>query len=156
MGLWVALLITLAVFGSVLWVMPSPREKSLTAMRARALELGLKVRLLDEKLAKSLFYWIDNYRPYTLYECLLPREAKPSSHKARVIRLSVDHDAHELDARDELKEALEKEGVFEGLPETCEALVISQGGLAMLWREQQKSPESLEEVESVKRCLESC
>ncbi len=156
MGFWLAILITLAVMGSVLWVMPSKREKSLTAMRSRALSLGMKVRLLDEKLASNLFYWIDNYRPYALYECMMPRDLKPSSHKARVVRLSVDENAHELDGIDELKAALDKRGVFEGLPEDCEALVISQGGIAFVWREHQRSLDSLEEVDRIKACLERC
>lgn len=155
MGIAVAIFITLVVFGSVLWVMPSQREQSLTKMRSRALELGLKVRVLDEKLAKQLFHWLENYRPYTLYECSIPSDARPSSHKARVLRLSAEFDEHELD-RDELKQVLKERGVFEDLPDTVEALVISKSGLAILWKEQQKSLESLEEVDSVKSCLEKC
>jgi hypothetical protein len=154
-GLIVALFITFAVSGSVLWVMPSQREKSLTNMRSRALELGLKVRVLDEKLAKQHFHWLENYRPYTLYECSMPTDARPSSHKARVLRLSRDYDEHELD-RDELKQQLSDQGVFDNLPDTVEALVISRSGLAILWKEKQESTESLAEIDSIKSCLQSC
>ena len=156
MGIWIAVFITLAVFGSVMWVMPSPREKALTEMRSRALENGMKVRLLDQKLAKVLFYWLENYRPFTLYERPLPTKDRPASHKAIVVRLSEDKNAHELDARDELKEALSKAGVFDSLPDTCEALVISQGGLAILWIEKQKSLGSLEGIDSIRECLDKC
>lgn len=156
MGFWVAILITLAMAGSVLWVMPSPREKSLTAMRSRALELGMKVRLLDEKLAKSLFYWLEDYRPFVLYECMLPTHARPVSAKARIVRLSVDEHAHELDANDLLKDSLVQAGVFKGLPETCEALVISRAGLAILWRERQVDKDSLQEIDAIKNTLDAC
>ena len=135
MGLVIAIFITFAVLGSVLWVMPSQREKSLSKMRSRALELGLKVRVLDGKLAKQLFHWLENYRPYTLYECSIPSDARPASHKARVLRLSKDFEEHELD-RDELKQQLKELGAFDGLPDTVEALVISRSGIAILWKEQ--------------------
>ena len=51
MGFVIAVLLTLAMAGSVLWVMPSAREKALSAMRQKALENGVRVRLLDEKTA---------------------------------------------------------------------------------------------------------
>jgi hypothetical protein len=151
----IAVLITLAVLGSVLWVMPSRREKSLSKMRTRALQLGMKVRVLDQKLANQLFYWLENYRPYTLYECSIPGEARPNSHKARVIRLSRGFEEHELD-RDDLKQQLRLKGVFDGLPETVEALIISRSGLALLWKETQHNPDSLEEVDAIKQSLMKC
>ena len=156
MGFWIAILITLAMAGSVLWVMPSPREKSLTAMRNRALELGMQVRLLDQKLAKSLFYWLEDYRLFVLYECMLPTEARPKSAKARIVRLSIDAQAHELDANDPLKDSLVQAGVFSGLPETCEALVISRAGLAILWRERQADKASLQEIDAIRSSLDAC
>ena len=61
MGLVIAILLTLALAGSVLWVMPSPREKRLTALRADAMRRGLRVRLLDKGMGAKLFPWLDDY-----------------------------------------------------------------------------------------------
>jgi len=156
MGFLVASLITLAVLGSVMWVMPSVREKSLIAMRNKALSLGLKVRLLDEKLSKALFPWLDNYRGYTLYEKLLPSGKKPNSFKARVVRVSADPDVHEIDAIDPLRQLMISHDLFENLPSTVEALVISASGIALLWRECQLDSDSLVEVEQINACLLLC
>jgi len=155
-GFWIALFITLAVLGSVLWVMPSPREKAIIMMRGKALSLGIKVRLVDQNLALSWFPWLDNYRSYTLYEKLNPTALKSGSHKARVLRLTVDPNAHELDAEDPIRQSLFSSGVFKGLPETVEALVITSGSVALLWREQQADNKLTEEVERIAVCLDSC
>jgi len=156
MGFWVALLITLAVLGSVMWVMPSPRERSLTALRNRALGLGLKVRLVDERLAKALFPWLDNFRVFTLYEKFLPSGKKPNTYKARVLRLTVDPHAHEVDLEDPLRSLFIEHGLVDDLPGTVEALVISSTGVALLWRERQANSESVEEVEKINACLQCC
>ena len=131
MGFLIASLITLAVLGSVMWVMPSVREKSLITMRNKALSLGLKVRLVDEKLSKALFPWLDNYRGYTLYEKLLPSGKKPNSFRAKVIRVSDDQGVHEIDAVDPLRQLLMSHNLFEDLPSSVEALVISASGIAL-------------------------
>jgi len=156
MGFLVASLITLAVLGSVMWVMPSIREKSLISMRNKALSLGIKVRLVDEKLSKALFPWLDNYRGYTLYEKLLPPGKKSNSFKARVVRVSDDPNAHEIDAVDPLRQQLISHNLFESLPSTVEALVISASGIALLWREYQLDSSSLAEVEKIDECLVRC
>ncbi len=135
MGIWIALFITFAVIGSVLWVKPSPREKNLGLMRAHAMSRGFKVRLLDMKLAAQLFPWLANYRPYVFYEKPVPANLKPKTYKARVVRLSDDPLAHEVDQIDELKQLLAKKIGLNELPDTVEALVISASGLSLLWKE---------------------
>lgn len=135
MGLWVAIFITLAVLGSVLWVKPSPRDRLVTEYRRQALAKGLKVRLLDLKLAGQLFPWIDNYRQFIFYEKSLPSHAKPKSYKAIVIRVGDDPNAHEIDQVDLVKVALSKSVDFKVLPDTAEAIVISASGISILWRE---------------------
>jgi hypothetical protein len=158
MELLIAVLITLAVLGSVMWVKPSPRERALTALRAKALSLGLRVRIVDARLAGALFCWLDNFRVYSLYEKKLPVGLKPSSYKPVVIRLSEDPELHELDLDEThaFKDLLAAKGVFEGVPETSEALVISQSGIAFLWKECQSEPKSTEEVERIDVCLTRC
>ena len=135
MGLWIAIFITLAVFGSILWIKPSSRERLLIEYRRLALTKGLKVRLLEAKLSAQLFPWIDNYRQFVFYEKSLPSSAKPKSHKAIVVRVSVDPNAHEIDGIDPIRESLSSIPSFASLPKTAEAIVISASGIALLWRE---------------------
>jgi hypothetical protein len=152
MGLWIAIFITLVVFGSILWVKPSPRERLVTEYRKQALGKGLKVRLLDEKLSTQLFPWIDNYRQFIFYEKALPSSAKPKSHKAIVIRVGEDPHAHEIDEVDSVKLALLEKVDFKVLPSTTEAIVISASGISVLWREyedkNQQSPSFVDVIES--------
>jgi len=152
MGFWVAMGITLAVFGSVLWVMPSPREKALTQMRRTAMSLGLKVRLVDKGLAEKLFPWLEDYRGYVLYEKYHAIGKQGGSNKTRVIRLSEDENAHELDQEDPIKRYLDKMNMVDNLPESVEAITLFSGGIALLWRERDE-PDCVERVE---RCLLAC
>ena len=155
MGIWITVFITLVVIGSVLWVKPSVREKNLSLMRTKALSKGLKVRLLDMKLAAQLFPWLENYRLYAFYEKPIPVHLKPKSHKARVVRLSDDPNAHEIDAVDPLKISLANNAEYDALPSTAEALVISASGIAVLWKEQ-VSDKDMPEVEQIDRFLNQC
>ena len=144
MGLAIAILLTLAMLGSVLWVMPSPREKQLTAMRQKAMSSGMKVRLLNEKMAAKLYPWIDNYRGYVSYELPLPGGSKWQISAPVVI--PVDQNAlHELDRQGALANRITELGCFEDLPKTAEALVFYSGCVVLLWRED----EGLEGVEKV-------
>lgn len=146
MGLWIAIFITLAVFGSILWVKPSPREMMLTKYRNGALARGIKVRLLDAKLAEKLFPWIDNYRSFVFYEKSLPVSSKPTSHKAIIVRISDNLHAHEIDEEDSLKQAISLNVGFDGLPDTVEALIISASGISLLWREKLEGDSSIEKT----------
>jgi len=152
MGFWIAILITLAVFGSVLWVMPSPREKTLTEMRQRAMGFGLRVRLVDKALAAKLYPWLEDYRGYVMYEKYLPAGKKSLSNKAQVIRLSPDDRAHEVDVQNPVKLSLQQAGLLGKLPESSEALTLFAGGVSFLWRERG----GVAGVDSVERCLNGC
>lgn len=157
MGLWIAVFITLAVFGSILWVKPSPRERTLTQIRNAALSKGIKVRLLDEKLSTQLFPWIDNYRQFVFYEKALPNTAKPNSNKAIVIRLSEDLNAHELDVEDPIRKSLSSIVSFTLLPKTAEALVISASGISIVWREYQDEAHNVfQQLELIDSFLVQC
>jgi hypothetical protein len=149
MEFWIAILITLAVFGSVLWVMPSPREKALIDMRQKAMGLGLKVRLVDKTLAGKLYPWLEDYRGYVLYEKYIPIGKKMLSNKIQVIRLSVDHQAHEIDVENPVKITLQQAGLLDNLPESSEALTLFSGGFSFLWKEKG----GLLGVERVEKCL---
>ena len=152
MGFWVAILITLAVLGSVLWVMPSPREKLLTSMRHNAMGFGLKVRLVDKALAAKLYPWLEDYRGYVMYEKYLPTGKKLETAKTEVIRLSPDESAHEVDIQNPLKIALEKSNLLDELPESSEALTFFSGGVSLLWREKGE----LDGVRKIDVCLNEC
>jgi len=152
MGFWVAILITLAVLGSVMWVMPSPREKALTKMRHQAMGLGLKVRLVDKSIAGKLYPWLEDYRGYVMYEKYLPIGKKLSSNKAEVIRLSPDDNAHEIDIQNPIKLSLQEAGLLGELPESSEALTLFSGGVAFLWKERG----GCDGVERVEKCLTKC
>lgn len=157
MGLWVAIFITLVVFGSILWVKPSPREKTLTQLRNSALAKGFNVRLLDAKLAANLFPWIENYRQFVLYEKTLPSAAKPKSHKAMVIRITENPNAHELDEENPIKGVLATKVDFTVLPKTVEALVISASGISIVWREyQDASLDVFQQLEVIEKFLVEC
>ncbi len=146
MGFWVAILITLAVFGSVLWVMPSPREKALTQMRHKAMGLGLKVRLVDKTLAGKLFPWLESYHGYVMYEKYHSIGKKASSSGTKIIRLSVDENAHELDLQEPVRQFLDQTDLIKSLPESSEAIALFSGGVALLWRERDE-PEGVERIE---------
>jgi len=152
MGIVIAILITLAMAGSVMWVMPSPRDKHLSAMRMRALKCGLKVRLLDEKMASALYPWIENYRSYVSYE--LPFSAGKSMKLGRpvVVRIRTDANVHELDLLDPLRISLVGQRVFELFPDTAEALVFYSGGASVLWTERG----DFSEVDRIREGLEAC
>jgi len=152
MGIWVVLFVTIGLFGSVMWVMPTPREKALTELRSSALGMGLKVRLLDQKLANALFSWLDDYRGYVLYEKPLPLNHQIKSTKAKVLRLSDDPNAHEIDKLDPLLQKLRANGVLNDLPSTAEALVIASSGISFLWKEQR----DVEDVSLLNECLVGC
>ncbi len=135
MGIWIAVLLTLAMLGSVLWVMPSPREKRLTEMRKLAMSRGLKVRLLDKNLANKLFPWVTDPRGFVLYEKYSRGGDKTVSNQVNVIRLN-NEDCHELD-RDKKHEAyLEVHGLLSKAPASSEAIAFYSGCVAWLWREQ--------------------
>ena len=157
MGLWIAIFITLLVFGSILWVKPSPRERTLTQLRTMALSKGLKVRLLDARLSAQLFPWIDNYRQFVFYEKPLPSIAKLKSNKAIVIRVSDDPNAHELDQDKPIKVALSNKVDFTLLPSTAEALVISASGISIVWREYQDGElDVFQQLELIEDFLAHC
>lgn len=148
----IALLLTLAIAGSVLWVMPSPYEKKLDAFRKSAMSKGIRVRLLDSAMAAKCVPWLNDYRGYVLYEqpCT---PGKPLPVKAYVsIRLSDDDSLHDLDRLNPLRQKLINEHYLEGLPSTCEALVFSAGGIAMVWREKGE----LDGVERILDVLKGC
>lgn len=155
MGIWIAIFITLVVFGSILWLKPSARDQALTKLRSLALSKGLKVRLLDEKLAQQLVPWIDNYRPFVFYEKNLPASLKPKTYKARVVRLSIDPNAHEIDGLDPIKALLLNGAALDKLPNTAEAIVISKGGVAILWKED-TSLEGGQHVDDIDKFLNDC
>ena len=152
MEFWIAILITLAVLGSVLWVLPSPREKALTLMRHQAMGFGLKVRLVDSALAAKLFPWLQDYRGYVMYEKYLPSTQKWCYSKTEVLRLSTDEYTHEIDVQNPTKLSLQEAGLFDQLPESSEALIIFSGGIACLWKENIEK----EGVERVNKCLVAC
>jgi len=152
MGFVIAILITLAMAGSVMWVMPSPREKRLSELRMRALKRGLKVRLLDKNMAAALYPWLDNYRPYVSYELPFPAGKSIKLDRAVVVRMRVDANVHELDLLDPLRVNLVEQGMFELFPNTAEALVFYSGGVSVLWTELG----DVSEVDRVREGLGAC
>jgi len=152
MGIWVVVFVTVGLLGSVLWVMPTPREKALTDMRSAALGMGLKVRLSDQKLANALFPWLADYRGYVLYEKALPLGQQIRSPKAKVIRLSENPNAHEIDGFDPLLINLRSKGILNNLPSTAEALIFASSGVSLLWKEQR----DIKDVSLLNDCLLSC
>ncbi len=151
MGLVVAILLTLALLGSVLWVMPTPREKRLTQLRNQALRAGLRVRLLDQKMANKLFPWLPDHRGYVLYEKQRRDQHVAAGHRVWVLPLKNDASVHELD-RDPEQEAYVKHFNLEAvMPGCAEALVFYPASVALLWRE------SIEgSVEDIDRALQEC
>ena len=152
MGFWIAIFITLAVFGSVLWVMPSPREKALIQMRHKAMGLGLKVRLVDKAIAGKLFPWLESHHGYVMYEKYHPIGKKALSSKTKIIRLSVDKNAHELDLEEPIRQFLDQANMIKDLPASSEAIALFSGGVALLWRERDE-PDGVERIEE---CLARC
>lgn len=150
MGFIVAILITLAVMGSILWVMPSPREKRIIAMRQKAMSLGLKVRLLDQQLAGKFFPWCENHRQFVLYERYFQNENK-DARQSIVVRLSEGYVPHELDEQP-IKHKLQALGLLDKLPKSTEALVFYTGAVSVLWTEK----EGLEVIDDLAESLAGC
>lgn len=136
-GFVIAVLLTLALAGSVLWVMPSPREKRLAGMRRVALEQRMHVRLLDQTTATKLFPWVEDYRLLTLYEIANVHPAAKSSTPSApiVIRLAGTEEMHELDREASKIDLLEGLGILEQFPEGSEAIVHYGQASALLWNE---------------------
>lgn len=140
MGLLVAILVTLAVAGSIMWVRPSRRDQRITRIRRKAMENGMRVRLLDEKLTGAMFPWLEDYRLYVMYEShhlLADRERA-----LRVFRLSGQDQRHELDILqlDDYERAMQS-GVKSLVGDLeIEALVVYPKGVAILWSEQGDEP----------------
>jgi hypothetical protein len=132
MGVVVAVLLCLAAFGSLMWVMPSQREKQLTELRRQAMQRGLRVRLLDQGLQKAYFRWLGDHRGLVLYErqCSL---ASAGRHEfaPMVVRLPITEEDDQI-----LSRALMVDTKWiDSLPEGAEALLIHPSGVALLWRE---------------------
>lgn len=153
MGITIAVLLTLAMLGSVLWVMPSPREKMQTVMRGLALQNGVKVRLLDESTARSMFPWIENHRGYVVYDLPLPAGKKWSLAKP-VVQPVDEEKLHELDRISSGRQALSALNVFEDLPENSEAVILYAGGLSVVWREQGGEESAQQLIDVLRRCKE--
>lgn len=152
MSIWIAVLAGLMIVGSISWAMPSKRDKLLAALRKEAFKRGLTVRLVDQKLMGSLFSWLTNYHGYVLYEKRLPSKLKLDRVKIRVVRLSEDESAHEIDQQDSLREFIMSSDLLQGLPSSIEAVVMSSGSISILWKEQG----SLENVAKIEHCLAVC
>jgi hypothetical protein len=134
-GFLIALFICLALAGSVMWVMPSPRDRRLAEMRQAALGKGIKVRLLDRKMADALFGWLPDYRGYCLYENY-QLFASLRSDQIQVLRLNEGEEMHELDKLNVLRQAFFESALADEIPQSAEALIIYPKGLSLLWREQ--------------------
>ncbi len=154
MGFAIAILLTLAMVGSVLWVMPSPREKALTKMRQDAMKAGLKVRLLDERMRNKLFPWINDVRGYVLYEKPFCLSSGAEQKSALVWRLHDLDKVHELDLNQDAKAFVEKNKLIQRLPESAEALAAYGGGLAVLWRENREDGAIEKIVEVIGSCAD--
>lgn len=152
MGFVIAILITLAMAGSVMWVMPSPREKRLTAMRSAAMASGLKVRLLEAKSAAALYPWLKDYRSFVSYELPFLAGKSLKIKQPVVVRIALDEQAHELDHIEPLRVALEQQGVLSLFPDDAEALVIYSGGISLLWME----AGNVAEVAKIREGLGAC
>lgn len=154
MELAIALLLTLAIAGSVLWVMPSPHEKKLDAFRKLAMAEGIRVRLLDTSMAARFIPWIKDHRGYVLYElsCKSGRALPVKGY--RVVRLSDDDSLHELDRQEPLRQNLLASGMFEVLPASCESLVVSAGGVSIVWQEKGEIEGVRQLSDILRRCLE--
>ena len=150
MGFVIAVLLTLAMAGSVLWVMPSAREKALSEMRQKALQNGVRVRLLDEKTAAKLYPWLEDHRGLVNYELPLPagrvwKFGKPYA-------LSVNQEKlHELDRDTGLWPLVQAQLDIDDLPDSTEALTFYSHAMAILWREK----EGVEAVELVCKKLKA-
>jgi hypothetical protein len=155
MGFAIAILLTLAMAGSVLWVMPTPREKRISAMRKRAMEMQVRVRLIDHSMASQLIDWVPNYRGYVSYE-LTSQPGKETGVKGfKSIRLSFDEGLHELDKLDPLRQVLEKEQLLAGWPKSSEALVFNPLGVMLVWREDGDEKDVQELIGRLRLCLEA-
>ena len=152
MGIWIAVVITLLVLGSVLWIMPSTRDKMLMEVRQQALMQGLKVRLLDQQSASALFPWLDDFRGYVLYEKYFAADRKQLKFQPFVIRLSAHQPESEFELEDPLKQTLDRTGLVEKLPASVEALAFYPRGVALLWRESGEAGA----VERIGNCLQGC
>jgi len=152
MGLAIAILVTLAVAGSILWIKPSKRDLRITRIRRKAMSLGMRVRLLDDKYRQSTFPWLDDHRGYALYENhkLAGREGR----EMFVVEVHAETPLHELDVL-KLGEAARNVHAFEDeLPKEIRAVVIYPSGIGLLWNEQGDEAE-VEELDQLMRRLDT-
>lgn len=152
MGFAIAILLTLAMLGSVLWVMPSPREKRIEQFRRLAMSKGVRVRLLDSALAGKWVPWVEDFRGLVSYHMPCKAGEKLPVSGITVIRLQEDEDMHELDRESALRRAFLATGLSENLPVCCEAVIFSPGDVAIVWPEQKTE----EDLDKVLKALEAC
>lgn len=150
MGFAIAVVLTMALLGSVLWVMPSPREQRLSKMRQQAMSSGLKVRILEEKHIAKLYPWLKETRAYVTYEQAKSDGSKWPIKKPIVVPLKQES-VHELDRQSELYTSIAQGADLAALPPSAEALVFYSACVALLWRE-----DSEQGVETVTHILDAC
>lgn len=134
MGWLIAIFAVFVVAGSVAWIKPSKRELRLTELRRHAMQLGVRVRLLDEKTKNNMFPWLSDYRGYVLYEnhALALREDRPM----RAFEVNSDKEMHELD-RINMDVACATISAFESkLPSGVRGVVVYPDGAGVVWDEQ--------------------
>lgn len=132
MGIVIAIFITLVVAGSILWVKPSRRDVRIADIRRKAMSHGIRVRLLDEKLVRSMFPWLSDHRGLSIYEN--HNLDVPVDREMRVFRVNGLEDLHELDRLN--FDELERKISSYDMPDGIEAIVVYPTGVGLLWNEQ--------------------
>ncbi|MEM1229866.1 MAG: hypothetical protein AAGI15_04965 [Pseudomonadota bacterium] len=173
----IALIVLLAAFGPVMWLRPSARDKRLTALRARARELGLNVDVRPlEQLNPSAAQRVsaggakrDTTVLLAVYESFLERRLRhiepfrifraPAGNEAPMTRAAVevapgwvfDPDAAYPASQHWLATLAVLAPALEELPGDVAALALGPRSLAVYWRETAGS--SVETVDDLARLL---
>lgn len=144
MDIGFAIILCLAAIGSLYWVVPSKRDKTLALLRSKAMQQGLRVRLMDASLMQNCFRWQKDHRGWVLYELHTPLISKSSeAFKPFSLRLSA-HDLPLSDFEQVFEQQLSKQLVW---PPNAEALLFHTGGVSLLWNERLGSAAEVNEVD---------
>jgi len=130
--------IVFMLWGSVLWIKPSPRDKQLVRLRRKAIRSGLTIKIVDQSLRKHVkkldaveaaisAYWF-MYDLHLLFNRKSPQLISLDPVKCEA---ALKNYFPRIDFVSERRVFLEKLNL---LPEN-EGLLISSFGIAFVWRE---------------------
>lgn len=136
MGALIAVLVALALLGSVMWLKPSPAQRRQEEFRALARQLGMDVRLAPLPQTRRARVRLESPDPGVVYRLLRFDIKAPLVRDYVLVRENADA-PWEPQTDEVLPAALQQvlDGVLPGLPRQSVAVELTAHGPGVYWRE---------------------